>query len=271
MKNKHSNTKPENCIGAFDSGVGGLSVLRELLKILPGEDFIYVADQANVPYGKKTLEQVREFSENITRFLLGKGAKIIAIPCNTATGAALDHLRKTFPDVPFVGMEPAVKPAAEISKTRKVGILATAGTFKSQRYSSLIERYGQGIEVTENPCLGLVELIENGKKDAAEMRAFLKKRIEPMLAEGVDTLVLGCTHYPFIQPVLESLLPDGFEIIDPAPAVARQVKKRLEKLDLLDAKKAGSVQFYTTGNVKNFKGQVLELIGNQSIVKGLRF
>ena len=264
-------TKYNNYIGAFDSGVGGLSVLREMLRILPNENFIYVADQANVPYGKKTLEQVREFSERIVRFLLGKGAKIIVIPCNTATGAALDHLRKTFPEVPFVGMEPAVKPAAESSKTRKVGILATAGTFKSQRYGSLIDRFGQGIEVMENPCLGLVELIEGGKKDSEETQLFLQKVIDPMLKNEVDTLVLGCTHYPFVQPVLESILPKGIKIIDPAPAVARQVQRRLEKLELLAAKEDGLVQFYTTGDVKNFKSQITKLIDNQGIVRGLRF
>lgn len=261
----------KNCVGAFDSGVGGLSVLREMVKVLPNENFIYLADQKNVPYGKKTLEQVKQFSEINTRYLLAKGAKIIVIPCNTATGAALDYLRKTFPNVPFVGMEPAIKPAAELSKTRKVGILATAGTFKSQRYGSLIERFGKGIEVIQNPCLGLVELIEAGKIETSITRDFLKKVTTPMLKEGVDTIVLGCTHYPFIQPILEDFFPKGIKIIDPAPAVARQVKRRLEKLDLLGAKKKGSVQFYTTGNIRLFRNQIEQLIDCQGVVKGVDF
>lgn len=271
LKKKNTYLSKKNCIGAFDSGVGGLSVLREMIKLLPNENFIYLADQKNVPYGKKTLDQVRRFSEINTRYLLAKGAKIIAIPCNTATGAALDYLRKTFPSVPFVGMEPAIKPAAKLSKTRKVAILATAGTFKSQRYGSLIERFGKGIEVIQNPCIGLVELIESGKTNSPETRDFLKKVTAPMLKAGVDTIVLGCTHYPFIQPILEDFFPKGINIIDPAPAVAQQVKRRLENLDLLGAKKKGSIQFCTTGNIKSFETQIEQLIDYQGVVKGVDF
>jgi len=148
-------------IGAFDSGVGGLSVLKELIQTLPHEDFVYIADQARIPYGTKSQEQIRTFSENITRYLIEAGAKCIVIPCNTASAFALTYLRNKFPETPFIGMEPAVKSAVEKTKTGKVGVLATAGTFKSQRYFSLVERFAQNIEIFEDPCKGLVELIEN--------------------------------------------------------------------------------------------------------------
>jgi len=258
-------------IGAFDSGVGGLSVLRELLVTLPKEDFIYVADQKHVPYGAKSLEQVRQYSENITRFLLAKGAKCIVIPCNTASGAALNYLREMFPDTPFIGMEPAVKPASEVTKSGKVGILATQGTFKSERYCSLVERFGKGIDVIENPCLGLVDLIENGSIDNSETIELLKEVTAPMMAEGVDTIVLGCTHYPFVQSILESIVPDTIKIINPASAVARHTLNRLEKLNLLSENSGQSIKFYTTGDAMKFQKQIMQLIDLQVVVKGLKW
>lgn len=260
-----------NPIGAFDSGVGGLSVLRELLVTLPKEDFIYVADQKHVPYGGKSLEQVRQYSENITRFLLAKGAKCIVIPCNTASGAALNYLREMFPYTPFIGMEPAVKPAAEVTKTGKVGVLATQGTFMSERYCSLVERFGKGIEVFENPCIGLVDLIENSGIDSPKTKDLLAKVITPMMEEGVDTLVLGCTHYPFIQSVLKSIIPEQIEIINPAPAVARHTFDRLKKLKLLSENSRQFMKFYTTGDTLKFQSQIAQLIGLQTVVKGLKW
>ena len=258
-------------IGAFDSGVGGLSVLRELLVELPKEDFIYVADQKHVPYGTKSQEQVRQYSENITQFLLAKGAKCIVIPCNTASAAALNYLRKEFPHTPFIGMEPAIKPAAEKTKTGKVGILATQGTFKSERYCSLVERFGNGIEVMENPCIGLVDLIESGDAESDETKAMLSKITAPMIKEGIDAIVLGCTHYPFIQSILEEILPEGIQIINPAPAVARHTKNRLSKLNLLSERSDRKVKFYTSGNPFTFQKQIKELIDIDVKVKGLRW
>lgn len=245
--------------------------MRELLATLPKEDFIYVADQKHVPYGSKSKEQVQQYSENITRFLLAKGAKCIVIPCNTASGAALNYLREMFPHTPFIGMEPAVKPAAEVTKTGKVGVLATQGTFMSERYCSLVERFGQGIEVFENPCIGLVKLIENGAIDKPETIKLLKEVTTPMIAEGVDTLVLGCTHYPFVKSVLETIIPSEIEIINPAPAVARHTFDRLKKLNLLSENSGQAIQFYTTGDALKFESQIKQLIDLQVVVKGLKW
>lgn len=251
-----------NCpVAVFDSGVGGLSVLRYLRAQLPHEQLIYLADQANVPYGSRSLAQIRAFSEAITRFLLGLGAKIIVVACNTASGAALTYLRQTFPDVLFVGMEPAVKPAARQTKSGKVGVLATAGTFESQRYEALMARFGQGVDVFENPCLGLVDLIEAGHLDGAETEGLLRACVTPMLAQGIDTLVLGCTHYPFVRPLLEKITGPRVTIIDPAPAVARQTGRVLQQHDLLAGDTAvHPVRALTTGSAAQlaaFAGQVL--------------
>lgn len=217
----------------FDSGVGGLSVLRHLRALLPQERLIFLADQANVPYGSRSLTEIRAFSEGITRFLLDLGAKIIVVACNTASGAALTYLRQTFPDVPFVGMEPAVKPAAQQTRSGKVGVLATTGTFDSQRYDSLMARFAQEVDVFENPCRGLVELIEAGNLAGMVTESLLRRCVTPMLAQGVDTLVLGCTHYPFVRPLLEKIIGPHVTIIDPAPAVARQTKRILQQNGLL--------------------------------------
>lgn len=248
-------------VAVFDSGVGGLSVLRYLRAQLPHEQLIYLADQANVPYGSRSLAQIRAFSEAITRYLLQLDAKIIVVACNTASGAALTYLRQTFPDVLFVGMEPAVKPAARQTKSGKVGVLATAGTFESQRYEALMARFGQGVDVFENPCLGLVDFIEAGNLDGSETESLLRTCVTPMLAQGVDTLVLGCTHYPFVRPLLEKITGPDVTIIDPAPAVARQTRRVLEQHDLLtDDTAAHPVRVLTTGSAAQlaaFAGQVL--------------
>jgi glutamate racemase len=220
-------------IAVFDSGVGGLSVLRHLRTQLSHERLIYLADQTNVPYGSRSLAEIRAFSEAITRYLLELDAKIIVVACNTASGAALTYLRQTFPDVPFVGMEPAVKPAAQQTKSGKVGVLATTGTFESQRYEALMARFAQEVDVFENPCRGLVDLIESGNLNGTETEALLRTCVTPMLAQGIDTLVLGCTHYPFVRPLLEKIVGPNVTIIDPAPAVARQTIRLLRQNTLL--------------------------------------
>jgi glutamate racemase len=235
-------------VAVFDSGVGGLSVLRYLRAQLPHEQIIYLADQANVPYGSRSLAEIRAFSEAITQYLLKLDAKIIVVACNTASGAALTHLRQTFPGVPFVGMEPAVKPAAQQTKSGKVGVLATTGTFESQRYEALMARFAQGVDVFENPCRGLVDLIESGNLDGIETETLLRACVSPMLAEGVDTLVLGCTHYPFVRPLLEKIAGPDVTIIDPAPAVARQTARLLQQHELLaDGPDVHPVVALTTG------------------------
>ena len=193
-------------IGIFDSGIGGLSVLRHIRSQLPAADLVYLADQAHVPYGVRTLAEIRHFSQEITRFLLAQGSDLIVVACNTASGAALTYLRETFPQTPFVGMEPAVKPAARQTRSGMVGVLATVSTFGSPRYAHLMARFARTIQVFEDPCLGLVPLIEAGKVDAMETAVLLRRILTPMLTAGVDTLVLGCTHYPFVQPVIERLV-----------------------------------------------------------------
>jgi glutamate racemase len=220
-------------IGVFDSGIGGLSVANAIYGLLPRESIYYYADTAHVPYGPRSRDELRSFALAITRHLLERGAKIIVLACNTATGAALDHLRQEWPDVPFVGMEPAVKPAAQATRSGKVGVLATQATINSERYASLMHRYAAGVEVFENPCIGLVPLIEAGRFNHPDTQAMLENIVRPMLERGVDTLVLGCTHYPFILPALRKITGPAIQLIDPAPAVARQVARRLDELDQL--------------------------------------
>lgn len=235
-------------IALFDSGVGGLSVLRHIRTQLPAEDILYLADQANVPYGSRTPAEIRKFCKAITQYLLALEAKIIVVACNTASGAALTYLRRTFPETAFVGMEPAVKPAALQTKRGKVGVLATAGTFKSQRYEALMARFARDVQVFENPCLGLVELIEDGRISGDEVRELLQECVHPMLTEGVDALVLGCTHYPFVQPLLAEIVGTSVAVIDPAPAVARQSKHVLEKQNLLAEPGSGNkIRAFSTG------------------------
>ena len=240
-------------IGILDSGVGGLSVLRHVQTLLPQENLVYVADQAHVPYGPRPASEVQGFSRGITRFLLAQNARLIIVACNTASAAALTDLRQTFPDVPFVGMEPAVKMGAATTRSGKVGVMATAGTFESQRYASLMHRFAQDVELYQNPCRGLVELIEAGQTEGADTAALLQDVLSPMLAAGIDTLILGCTHYPFVLPLLQTVAGPNVTIIDPAPAVARQARRVLQNRSALNATgSAGWVQAYTTGNAGTF-------------------
>jgi glutamate racemase len=215
-------------IGVFDSGVGGLSVLRAIRQQLPNESLLYFGDQGHVPYGPRPLEEVREFSEAITRFLLGLKAKLIVVACNTASAAALHSLRQVFPSVTFVGMEPAVKPAAENTRTGVVGVLATPATFQGALYASVVERFASNVTLLQNTCPGLVLQIERGALDANETRAILDSALRPLLDKGIDTIILGCTHYPFVIPLIQEIVGPNVRVIDPAPAVARQVARLLD-------------------------------------------
>jgi glutamate racemase len=255
-------------IGVFDSGVGGLSVLKQIQAQLPHEDLLYVADQAHVPYGPRSKSEVQQFSAAITRFLLAQEARLIVVACNTASAAALSELRRSFPEVSFVGMEPAVKPAAQATRTGKVGVLATTGTFASERYAALMARYAAGVEVFSDPCLGLVERIEAGELDSTETVALLAGIVRPMVAQGVDTLVLGCTHYPFVLPALRELVGTAVPIIDPAPAVARQVGRVLAmEPEAAHALPPGRVVLFTSGSGSQFQAQVRRLWGEAAVVK----
>jgi glutamate racemase len=240
-------------IGVFDSGVGGLSVLRALRARLPAHPVIFVADQAHVPYGPRSLAEVRAFSETITRWLLERGAKIIVVACNAASAAALHHLRSAFPAVPFVGMEPAVKPAAESTHTGVVGVLATPATFQGELYASVVERFAGEVTILQDTCPGLVGQIEQGDLDSPRTRAILEAALRPMLARGMDTVVMGCTHYPFVIPLIQEITGPGVRVIDPAPAIARQTERVLAASGLLAENGAqGEVQFITSGPAEPF-------------------
>ncbi len=256
-------------IGVFDSGVGGLSVLRHIRAELPHEPLIYLADRAHVPYGPRPASEIQQFSEGITRFLLQQGARLIVVACNTATAAALNHLRQVFPDVPFVGTEPAVKPAAQHTQSGKVGVLATSRTFESQRYVALMARYGQGIELFENPCVGLVPLIETGQVDAPETEQLLQAALGPMLQAGVDTVVLGCTHYPFVLPVIKKIVGTAVTIIDPAAAIARQTRRLYWAQTAManDVVSPGETHFFTTAFPHQTQQLIQQWLGWQSVVE----
>jgi glutamate racemase len=244
----------KNSIGVFDSGVGGLSVLRALHTLIPSQPIFYVADQANVPYGVRSLDEVRTFSTEITRYLINTGCKLIVVACNTASIAALHSLRVDFPEIPFVGMEPAVKPAAEQTITGVVGVLATYATFQGEVYSSIVERFAQGVTLIQDHCPGLVTEIENGNLTGKKTRSILETAINPMLEKHVDTIVLGCTHYPFVIPLIQEIVGQDVRVIDPAPAIARQTQRLLQNHGLLSLSQTESaVQFMTTGDRDKFQ------------------
>lgn len=213
-------------IGVFDSGTGGLSVLHELIKELPSESFVFFADSANCPYGSKPKDEIIALSSAITQFLITQECKVIVVACNTATAAAIDWLRDKY-TLPFIGMEPAIKPAALNTKTKSIGVLATAGTFKGRLYIETSHKYASDVNVCYQVGEGLVELVEQGKYNSSEAEDLLLKYLKPMLDCNVDQLVLGCTHYPFFKPLLKKLLPQNIDIIDPSPAVAKQVYRVL--------------------------------------------
>lgn len=258
----------DSTIGVFDSGVGGLSVLRAMRQLMPEEPVIYFADQGHVPYGPRSLEQVRDFSEAITRFLLGRGAKLIVVACNTASAAALHYLRETFPSVPFVGMEPAVKPAAEYTQSGVVGVLATPATFQGALYASVVERFANGVQVLQHTCPGLVEQVEKGNLHGEQTRAILEDSLRFMLDRGIDTVVLGCTHYPFVIPLIEQIVGDSVRVIDPAPAVAKQVKRLLEAGGMKQSSGVPApVRFYTSGSARALSSMLPVLLGESGSVR----
>lgn len=249
-------------IGVLDSGVGGLSTLRYIRRQLPQEDLLYIADQGYVPYGPRPLDEIRALTERLVRFLLARQAKLIVVACNTASGAALSYLRERFPHMPFVGMEPAVKPGAAQTRNGKVGVLATSGTFSSERYAHLTARFAQGIAVYEDPCRGLVEMIEAGQTSGAGTEQLLRQCLSPMLTAGVDTIVLGCTHYPFVLPLIEKIVGPEVTIIDPSPAVARQTERVLQQHGLQRGEAtAGTTSLFTTGDGRQLSHLANLLLG----------
>ncbi len=231
-------------IGIFDSGSGGLSVLREILRLLPKEDFIYYADNANCPYGEKTPVFIQNRSRTITEYLLSRGAQIIVVACNTATAAAITTLRNEY-SVRFIGMEPAVKPAALSSKTGVIGVLATAGTLKGSKYLTTKGIYEDDVKIVEHVGQGFVELVENGILDGPLAEETVRKSLQPLLDAGADRIVLGCTHYPFLRAVIQRVAGPDVQIIDPAPAVARHLIEVMKEEGLLTDKPVASTSSAT--------------------------
>ncbi|MCW5874392.1 MAG: glutamate racemase [Anaerolineales bacterium] len=265
----NSSTAPKRPIGAFDSGVGGLSVLRALRAQLPTEDILYFADQAHVPYGPRGLNEVRGFSEAIARYLVAQGAKLIVIPCNTASAAALHSIRQLYPKLPIVGMEPAVKPAAEHTESGVVGVLATETTFEGELYASVVERFAQDVTVLQSACRGLVAEIEAGRANGPEARRILSEALEPMLAQGMDTVVLGCTHYPFAFDTIREIVGPQVRLVDPAPAIARRVQSLLAEGGLAAQGGAGRTRYVTSGDPATMQLRVRELLGEDAMVEGV--
>jgi glutamate racemase len=237
-------------IGVFDSGLGGISVLAEIRRRLPGEDLVYVADSAHVPYGGHTASFIVSRSLALSNFLLGEGAKAIVVACNTATAAAVPVLRARL-TVPIVGMEPAVKPAAAATRSGVVGVLATVGTLRSARFAALLERFGERIRVVTEPCPGLVERVERGALDDRTTRGLVRRHLAPLLAARADVVILGCTHYAFLRPVIEEEAGPGVTVIDTGDAVARQLERRLAELSLMRSADApGGTRFLTSGPIE---------------------
>jgi glutamate racemase len=241
---------PTGPIGIFDSGVGGATVLRELRALLPHEDLLLLADQASCPYGPRPLGELRALSAANTRWLLARGAKLIVVACNTASAAALHWLRETFPDTPFVGMVPAVKPAAAQTRSGVVGVLATAATIQGELLDEVVLRWAGGTTVVRQACPGLVELIEAGALDAPETAALLDRYLAPLLAAGADTIVLGCTHYPFVAPLIGRIAGPDARLIDAAPAVAAQAARVLADRQLARTGRSrdGQITYATSGD-----------------------
>ncbi len=262
----------EKPIGIFDSGVGGLSVLRAIRTQLPFEDIIYFGDQEKVPYGSRSLLEVRQLSDGVVRFLLDEGVKLIVVACNTASAAALHYLRETFPFVPFVGMEPAVKPAAENTHTGKVGVLATPATFQGELYASVVERFAQEVVIFQETCPGLVGQIEAGKLNSQEVRNVLEDALKPMVKQGIDTVVLGCTHYPFVIPMIAQIVGPNVRVIDPAPAIARQTMHLLERDQIAKpGPQLSRLTFFTSAAPADLQALLPKLLGETGSVFGLKW
>ena len=241
-----------NPIGVFDSGVGGISIWKEIHQLLPNESSIYLADSINAPYGQKSKQEIIDLCFKNTDLLLNKGCKLIVVACNTATTNAIKQLRVTY-NVPFIGIEPAIKPAALNSKTKSIGILATKGTLSSELFNNTTELYSENIKIVEQVGVGLVELIEAGYIDSEEMINLLKKYLNPMVKENIDHLVLGCSHYPFLIPIIKKIIPKNISIIDSGKAVAKQVEIILSEQNSLSNNHNILNEFYTNSNTTVIK------------------
>ncbi|MFZ5523512.1 MAG: glutamate racemase [Pseudomonadota bacterium] len=255
---------PTGAIGVFDSGVGGLSVLHHIRQLFPGERLIYVADSGHVPYGGKPAHDIEQRSHTLTRFLVSQGADAVVIACNTATAAAVASLRSQF-SIPIVGMEPAVKPAVAATSSGVVGVLATIGTLESARFAALLERYAGAVEIVTQGCPGLVEQVEQGELNGVRTRELVERYTSPLLARGADTLILGCTHYPFLAPLIRDVVGDNIALVDTGAAVARQLMRRIESE--LPGRVPGDAieQFFTSGDAA-LATRIMSLLWNKKVM-----
>jgi glutamate racemase len=253
-------------IALFDSGLGGLSILREVRQRLPRHDLLYLADSAYCPYGPRPAGEVRARALALGRWLAGQGARLLVVACNTASSAALETLRAELPFA-VVGMEPGLKPAAAATLSGRVGVLATSNTLAGERFAALVERYADGVEVITQPCPGLVDLVEAGDLDGPMARALVERYVTPLLERGVDTLVLGCTHYPFLRPTIAAIAGPHVTIVDTGPAVAWQVARVAGQRGL--AAGQGRACFYTTGDATTVTPVLRQLIGEAVVVEGV--
>ena len=255
-------------IGVFDSGVGGLSVLKHIRAALPRHDLLYVADSGHVPYGNKTQDYIRERSLALTQFLIGEGAATVVIACNTATAAAAATLRDRF-TLPIVAMEPAVKPAVAATRSGVVGVLATVGTLESARFAALLEQYAGDVEIVMQACPGLVEQVEAGELEGPAIRALVERYARPLIESGADTLVLGCTHFPFLKPVIADVVGADVRLIDTGEAVARQVARKLPAAVSRAQAGAPTERFWSTGDLRDARRIVSKLWGRAVSVDAL--
>lgn len=259
----------KNPIGVFDSGVGGISVLKHIHTLLPHEDLLYVADSKYAPYGGRTADEIRARCFEMADFLIAKNAKALVVACNTATAAAIDAMRAKY-NLPIIGMEPAVKPAAEASKNGIIGVLATVGTLKSAQFAALLENYGRNVKVVTQACVGLVECVERGELTSENTLKLIQQYCKPLIDEGADTIVLGCTHYPFVRPLIEQAVSTEVAIIDTGAAVAKHLQKRLFTLNLLAEPKQvnqfSEVIFWTNSAANNAKQVIGQLWGAEADV-----
>ena len=259
----------ENPVGIFDSGVGGLSVLREIRRELPEEDLLYVADSGYAPYEGQSDEAIKKRTIAIAQFLVGESAKAIVVACNTATGIAIETLRSRF-SVPVVAMEPAVKPAVLNTRSTVVGVLATRQTLSGSKFSRLLVAYGADVQILLQPCPGLVEQVEKGDLSSQATRSLVEQYVVPLLTKGADTLVLGCTHYPFLIPVIRAIAGPSVTIIDPSAAVARELRRRLQMSELLSrGVQPGTERFWTSGSLAEVQAVVAQLWTNNVEVQSL--
>ncbi len=260
----------DNALGVFDSGVGGLSVAKEIRSLLPGENILYVADTLHMPYGPRPLEEVRRLSLAIAAWMLRRSVKVVVVACNTASAAALAAMREVHPGAIFIGMVPALKPAAQRTGTKIVGVLATEATFQGALFESVEREFAGGAEVVRQPCPGLAECIENHAPDDPAVEAMLEGFVRPLVERNVDQLVLGCTHYALVKDTIRRIAGGGVEVVDPAPAIARRCRAVLEERGALSPRERGETEYGVTGDPERFSRAASRIMGRSIRVFSVR-